>query len=74
MSKKRNLIFEGVPELENGRREDVDKTVCDIIELLSVKKSINFEACYRMGPTSNSYPRAIMVSFERQADWEAIYS
>ena len=73
VSKKKNLVFEGVPELD-GRREDVEKTLCDIFEQLSVKKPINFEASFRMGPVNKDHPRAIMVSFERQADKDAIYA
>ena len=74
VSKKKNLVFEGVPEQRDSRREDLEKIVGNIFDQLSVSKSINFEACYRMGPTNKSQPRAIMVTFEKQADRDAIYS
>ena len=72
-SKKRNLIFEGVLEAE-GRREDVERTIGCIFDQLNVGKGINFEACYRMGPYSKGRARPILVSFERQADRDLVYS
>ena len=73
MGKKRNLTFEGVAEFE-GRRENVEKTVGDIFEQLQVTKPIGFEACYRMGSANKNHPRAIMITFEHQADRDAIYA
>ena len=72
-SKKKNLIFEGIPESE-GRREDVERTICKLFDQLSVTKSFVFEACYRVGPYNQQRQRAILVSFERQADRDAIYA
>ena len=72
--KKKNLVFEGVPEPQDGRREVVEKTVCNIFDQLSINQSINFEACYRMGPTNKSHPRAIMVTFEKQSERDAVYA
>ena len=73
LSKKKNLILEGIPEQE-GRREDVQKTICNLFDQMSMNKSFNFEACYRMGPFSKAQPRAILVSFDRQEDRDAVYS
>ena len=73
MTKKKNLIVEGIPETE-GKRENVEKTVGDLFDQLEVDKGINFEACYRIGSFNASRPRPILVSFDRQTDRDLIYA
>ena len=73
VTRKRNLLFEGIPE-SVGKREDVDAVICDVFDQLSVNEGINFEACYRFGPVSKTKPRPILVAFERQADRDMIYA
>ena len=72
-TKRKNLIIEGVPEIE-GRNENVEKSIFVLFDQLQVHKGINYEGCYRMGPYIKSRTRPIMVSFERQADRDAIYA
>ena len=72
-SKKRNLVFEGVPEVV-GRREEVDKTIGNLFDQLQVGKGISFEACYRMGPFIKGRSRPILVTFEKQLDRDMLYS
>ena len=71
LTKKRNLIFEGVPE---GKREATDRVICDLFDRLDLDKGIYFDACYRVGPYSEGRPRPILVSFERQADRDMVYA
>ena len=71
--KKKNLVFEGIPEQE-GRNEDVDKTISDLFDQLSINAGINMEACYRMGPYNRHRPRPILVAFEKQVDRDLVYS
>ena len=66
-TKKRNLLFDGIPEME-GRNENTGCLVCEIFYQLNVNKGINFDACYRVGPFSKNKPRPILVSLDRQAD------
>ena len=75
IGKKKNLLFEGVPEKDGGR-EDTEKTVSDIFDQLAVNKSIDLEACYRVGPYNNNklQPRTILISFGKQADRDGIYA
>ena len=73
LTKKKNLIFEGVTEVD-GRRENVDKMVGAIFDQLNIAKGINYDACYRVGPYLKSRARPILVSFEKCADHDAIYS
>ena len=73
VSKKKNLIFDGVPEVE-GRREDVQKTLADLFDQLSITKGINFDTCYRIGSFERSRCRPILVSFERQSDRDLLYA
>ena len=72
-TKKKNLIFEGLPELD-GRREEVEKTICDLFDDLNVNKGIYFDACFRVGPYNKDRTRPILVSFERQSDRDLIYA
>ena len=72
-TKKRNLIFEGVPEID-GKREEVDKTIGALFEQLGVQEGVNFDACFRMGPYNKSRTRPILVSFERQGDRDLLYA
>ena len=46
-TKKKNLIIEGIPEIE-GRREDVEKTIGEFFDQLAVPKGINFEAAIEL--------------------------
>ena len=71
VTKKRNLIFEGVPE---GRKEATDRVICNLFDRLNLDKGIYFDACYRVGPFNEARPRPILVSFERQADRDLVYS
>ena len=73
VSKKRNLLFDGIPEID-GRREESGKVISNLFDQLNINKGINFEACYRIGPHNKSRPRSILVSFERQADRDLVYS
>ena len=52
--KKKNLIFEGLPE-QDGKRENVDRTVSALFDQLNLSREVTFEACFtafRVGPTS----------------------
>ena len=71
--KKKNLILEGLPE-QDGRKEDVQRTVCALLDQLNVNKEITFEACFRVGPYIKGRTRPVHVSFEKQADRDIIYS
>ena len=73
VTKKRNLLFEGIPEAE-GRRENTDKLICEVLDNMNINKGINFEACYRVGMFSKSRPRRVLVTFERQVDRDLVYA
>ena len=73
MVKKRNLIIEGIPEQVDGR-ENVEGTVCNMIDQLTVHKGIVFEACFRVGAFNKHRTRPIQVVFEKQSDKDLIYS
>ena len=73
VTKRKNLMFEGIKEQE-GRKEDVDKTISDHFDQLSVNTGVNLKACYRVGTFNRSRSRPILVVFEKQADRDLIYS
>ena len=72
-TKRRNLLFEGIPEPAD-KREDVHRTIGNLFDQLNVNRGINFEACYRLGPYTQAGPRPILVCFERQGDREMVYA
>ena len=43
VTKKKNLLFEGVPELE-GRKEDVQETICEVLDQMGINKPINLSS------------------------------
>ena len=71
-TKKKNLLFEGIPE-QDVRREKTENTISDLFDGLNINKGVNIEACYHMGPYSRSRPRPILVAFERQVDQDLVY-
>ena len=73
VSKKRNLVIEGLPET-TGKREDTEKVIGDLFDQMNVNRGIQFEACYRIGPFDKSRVRPILVSFERMADRDLVYT
>ena len=73
LAKKKNLILEGVPEVE-GLRENLEKTIGEVLDQLAIPGSINFEASYRVGPYNKNRTRPIMVCFEKLIDRQLVYS
>ena len=73
MSKKKNLLFDGIPELDS-RKEETGKVISDLFDQLNINRQVNFEACYRVGTFNKSRPRSILVSFEKQSDGDLVYS
>ena len=73
LAKKKNLIFEGVPENQGGR-ENFQDTVCAILSEMGITKSIDFEAAYRIGMKPGKYPRPFSNIFSRQDDRNVVFS
>ena len=74
VAKKKNLIFEGVSEVDGGR-EEVNKTVWLVLDQLKLDKEVELDSCYRVGSNYNkNRPRPIIITFVRQADRDLIYS
>ena len=73
VTKKKNLLIEGIPEADGGKRDDY-KAISDLFDQLKVDKGINIEACFRVGPYNRSRDRPILVTFERQTDRDLVYS
>ena len=72
-SKKKNLLFEGIPE-KTDHKEDAEGTIGELFDQIGVNKGINFDACFRIGPYNKNRARPILVSFERQEERDMIYS
>ena len=72
-TRKRNLIFEGVPETQGGR-ENLHDTICKLFAELGVAKPIDYDLAYRIGQNQGKYPRPIFISFIRLDDRNLIYS
>ena len=72
-ARKKNLIFEGVPEPREGR-ENLCDTVCQILSEMGINKPIDYDATYRLGQRPGKYPRPLLVSFIRVDDRNLVFS
>ena len=71
--KKRNLVIEGMPEIDGGR-EDINKVIWTLFDQMNIGKDIEIDTCYRVGAYSKRRTRPISVSFVRQSDRDLVYS
>lgn len=68
--RKLNLIFEGIPEVNN---EYPKKTIYNLIQSADVLDDIpDFDAAYRLGKFSNGQNRPILVSFYSVSDKDLV--
>ena len=72
-TKRRNLIFEGVPEPQGGR-ENLHDTICKLLSDMGIVKPIDYDMAYRMGQKPGKYPRHICISFLRQDDRNLVFA
>ena len=72
-NKKRNLVIEGMPEVDGGR-EDVDKLIWSLFDQMDIDKDLEIDTCYRVRAYSRRRTRPISVSFVRQSDRDLVYS
>ena len=72
-TRRRNLIFEGVPEIPDGR-ENLHDTVCRVLSEMGISKPVDYDSAYRIGMKQGKYPRPVFVSFCRQDDRNLVYA
>ena len=73
LAKKKNLIFEGVPEAGGGK-ENVEKSIWGLFDQLNINKGMEFDACYRQGNYNKNRNRPIVVVFQKQLDRDLVYA
>ena len=75
-TRKKNLIFEGLPERQDqGGRENLHEAICQILSELGITKPVEYDAAYRLGQNKQGkHPRPLLVSFVRQDDRNFIFS
>ena len=73
-TKKRNLIFEGIPEQQPGSRENLHERICALFSEMGIVKPIDYDMAYRIGSIPGKNPRPILISFIRQDDRNLIYA
>ena len=71
-TRKKNLIFEGVPEQQGGR-ENLHETIYNIMTELGINKQEEYDAIYRIGARPGKFPRPIFISFLRQDNRNMVY-
>ena len=71
--KKKNVVFEGVEEV-NGEREDIHKTIKDLLGDMGITNNVEYDAVYRVGQKQGDRPRPILISFMRQDAKEFVFS
>ena len=72
-ARKKNLVFEGVPESREGR-ENLNELICHILAEMGIEKQIEYDAVYRVGQKQGKHPRPLIVSFIRADDRNFIFS
>ena len=72
-TKRKNIIFEGVPESQGGR-ENLHDTIYQIFTEMGIQKRIDYDMAYRMGQKPGKYPRPIFISFLRQDDRNIVFA
>ena len=73
ITKKKNLIFEGVPEHQGGR-ENIHEPVCNILSEMDIHKAIDYEAAYRLGQKPGKYPRPVFIAFGKLNDRNLVFA
>ena len=72
-ARRKNLIFEGVPEFQGGR-ENLHETIYKIFSDMGITKRIDYDMAYRMGQKPTNYPRPIFISFVRQDERNIVFA
>ena len=73
VTRKRNLLFEGVPEAPAGR-ENLHDTVCKLLSEMGIQRQIDYDAAYRLGQKPGKFPRPIIIAFIRQDDRNMVFA
>ena len=71
--RKKNIIFEGIPEAQDTR-ENLHDTVFQLFAELGIEKPIDYDAAYRIGARPGKYPRPLLISLLRMDDRNLIFS
>ena len=72
--RKKNLGFEGVPEMNPGEKENMQRLVYDVFDQMSINHTVECDTCYRTGPYSRNKPRPIVVTFLKQMERDHVFS
>ena len=72
-ARKRNLIFEGVQEMDRNNKENVQRTIYDIFDQMNIDYAIECDTSYRSGPYMKNRPRPIIVTFLKQSDRDHVF-
>ena len=71
--KKKNLSIEGLPDVRDGR-ENIEKSIWEVLDQLNMLRGIELDSCYRLGPYNKNHNRPVVISFVKQADRDLVYS
>ena len=71
--RKRNLVFEGIPESNHGTKEDVHRVVYNVLDQMSIDYPIECDTCFRTGLYSLNRPRPIIVTFLKSSDRDHVF-
>ena len=74
VTRKRNLVFEGVPESDTNNKEDTQQKIYKVFDQMRIDHSVESDSCYRTGPYNKNRPRPIVVSFLKQSDRDYVFS
>ena len=72
-SRKKNLVFEGIKEVNSNNKENVQQTVYKIFDQMNIDHGIGCDTCYRSGTSGKNRPRPIVVTFLKQSDRDHVF-
>ena len=72
--RRKNLVFDGVPEAERGEKEDLQRIIYNIFDQMKINHAVECDTSYRTGPYIRSRPRPIVVTFLKQADRDHVFA
>ena len=71
--RKKNLVFDGVPEAPGGR-ENLHDTIYSLLMEMGIAQPLDYDVVYRIGQKKDKFTRPILISFIKQDDRNLVYA
>ena len=72
--RRKNLVFEGIQESNQGAKEDVQRLVYRVLDQMCIDYPIEYDTCFRTGLYTRNRPRPIIVTFLKYSDRDHVFA